>query len=107
MEGRVSTRPAKKKQLLTMAQEWALVQFILESADHGFPLGHCQIEQYADAVCQVSLGTDCVPVGAKWVFAFLDRHHNALRTFWSKSLDSQRARSLNPEICRRHGRLTG
>jgi hypothetical protein len=87
----------EKKQKLTPAQEWLLVQFILESADRGFPLGHRQIEQYADAVRQAMLGADCEKVGVKWVFSFLDRHHDALRTFWSKSLDTQRARSLNPE----------
>jgi hypothetical protein len=40
---------------------------------------------------------DCELVGVKWVFGFLDRHHDALRTFWSKSLDTQHARSLNPK----------
>jgi hypothetical protein len=43
------------------------------------------------------LSTDCEPVGKKWVFAFLDCHHVEFQTFWSKSLDTQRARSLNPE----------
>jgi hypothetical protein len=68
-----------------------------ESADRGFPLKHHQIEQYANAVRQATLGTDCEPVGKKWVFSFLDRHHSELQTFWSKALDTQRARSLNPE----------
>jgi hypothetical protein len=87
----------QKKQKLTPVQEWSLVQFLLKSADRGFPLGHCQIEQYADAVCQAMLGVGCEPVDVKWVFVFLDRHHDALHTFWSKSLDTQCALSLNPE----------
>jgi hypothetical protein len=65
--------------------------------EHGFPLKHCQIAEAANAVLQAEFGTDCEPVGDKWVFKFLDRHHGVLSTFWSKSLDSQRARSLNPE----------
>jgi hypothetical protein len=98
INGGKSIREANQRwQKLTPVQEWSLVQFMLESADRGFPLGHRQIEQFADAVRQAILGPDCDPVGAKWVFAFLDRHHDALRTFWSKPLDTQRARSLNPE----------
>ncbi|KAF7372306.1 hypothetical protein MVEN_00090800 [Mycena venus] len=87
----------QEKQKLTVVQEWSLVQFILEAAERGFPLSHAQIVQYADAVRQATLGADCERVGVKWVFAFLDRHHHELRPFWSKALDTQRARSLNPE----------
>jgi hypothetical protein len=68
-----------------------------ESADRGFPLLHHQIEHHANTILQVTHSADFEPVGAKWVFAFLDQHHTVLQTFWSKSLDTQRARSLNPE----------
>ncbi len=30
------------------------------------------------------------------VFRFLDRHHDILQTHWSKPLDTQHAKSLNP-----------
>jgi hypothetical protein len=78
-------------------KEWSLVQFLLELAECGFPLKHSQIAEVANTVLQAEFGTDCKPVGDKWVFKLLDWHHDALSTFWSKSLDSQRARSLNPE----------
>jgi hypothetical protein len=87
----------QKKQKVSPVKEWSLVQFLLESAERGFPLKHSQIAEAANAVLQAEFGTDCEPVGDKWVFKFLDQHHDALSTFWSKSLDSQRARSLNPE----------
>ncbi|KAJ7826695.1 hypothetical protein B0H14DRAFT_3467526 [Mycena olivaceomarginata] len=46
VQGGQSIRDAnQKKQKLTPIQEWSLVQFLLESADRGFPLGHHQIEQ--------------------------------------------------------------
>jgi len=93
----------QEKQKLTVVQEWTLVQFILEAAERGFPLSHTQIIQHADAVRQATLGADCEGVGVKWVFAFLDRHHQELRPFWSKALDTQRARSLNPEADRVYG----
>jgi hypothetical protein len=85
----------QKKQKLTPVQEWSLIQFLSR-----FPLGHCQIKQYADAVRQAMLGVGCEPVSVKWVFGFLDRHHDALHTIWSKSLDTQCAWSLNPEAVR-------
>ncbi|KAF7352031.1 hypothetical protein MVEN_01165400 [Mycena venus] len=95
--GRGIREANQEKQKVSPVQEWSLVQFILESADRGFPLNHAQIRQAANAVRESTLGTGCELVSDKWVFAFLDRHHDALRTFWSKALDTQRARSLNPE----------
>jgi hypothetical protein len=95
--GRSITEANQEKQKVTLVQEWSLVQFMRESADRGFPLLHRQIEHHANAILQVTHGADFEPVGVKWVFGFLDRHHAVLQTFWSKSLDTQRARSLNPE----------
>ncbi|CAK5270732.1 unnamed protein product [Mycena citricolor] len=83
------------QQKLSPAQEWALVGFIRESADMGFPLTHKQIIEYTNAVRQAMHGTECEAVGKKWVFAFLDQHSESLQTHWSKPLDSQRAKSLN------------
>ena len=85
------------KQKLSQIEEGVLVNFILESANHGFPLKHREIRQYANAVQQSRLGPDCEPIGDSWIFGFLDRHHEKLATHWSKPLDMQRARSLNPE----------
>lgn len=85
------------KQKLSQIEENVLVNFILESANRGFPLKHCEIRQYANAVRQSRLGADCEPVSNFWIFWFLDRHYERLATHWSKPLDMQRARSLNPE----------
>ena len=84
------------KQKLTMPEEKALVKFILESAEIGFPLNHRQIEKHANVILQSKQGPEYKPVGKQWVFNFLHRHYNALGTHWSKSLDTQRAQSLNP-----------
>ncbi|KDR65050.1 hypothetical protein GALMADRAFT_43951, partial [Galerina marginata CBS 339.88] len=67
-----------------------LVNLILESADHGFPLLHREIRQFADAIRQSRLGTGCEVLSEFWVFRFLDRHHERLATHWSKPLDMQR-----------------
>ena len=84
------------KQKLTVMEENVLVTFILESASIGFPLSHRQIEHYANAVLESKNGASYEPVGKRWVFNFMDRHHEKLQTHWSKPLDTQHAKSLNP-----------
>ncbi|PPQ90672.1 hypothetical protein CVT25_004665, partial [Psilocybe cyanescens] len=85
-----------KKQKLTVTEETVLVTFILESANIGFPLSHQQIKQYANAVLESKNGAGYKPVGKRWVFNFMDRHYKKLQTHWSKPLDTQCAKSLNP-----------
>jgi hypothetical protein len=85
------------KQKLSAAEERVLVDFIKESADRGFPMTHSTINTYANAVLQTRVGPDFEPVGPNWIFRFLDRHRDELQTHWSKPLDTQRARALNPE----------
>ena len=88
------------KQKLTPEEEHVLVQFILESADRGFPLNHSTIRSYADAIIKSRMGEDAEGCGQYWIPAFLDRHRNSLQSHWSKPLDTQRAKSLNPEAVR-------
>lgn len=85
------------KQKLTPTEEGVLVDLLLESANRGFPFQHCKIRQFANAIQKSRLGSDCKPLSYFWVFRFLQRHHEQLGTHWSKPLDMQRARSLNPE----------
>jgi hypothetical protein len=47
------------KQKLSQTEENVVVNFILESADRGFPLKHREIRQYANAIRQSRLGADC------------------------------------------------
>ena len=84
------------KQKLTPAEEDVLVKFMLESANHGFPLGHCEIKQNANAILLSKQGPNYEGVGKRWVFNFLTRHYNVLQPHWSRPLDTQRAKSLNP-----------
>ena len=84
------------KQKLPPTEELVLVTFILESADIRFPLSHRQIERHANAVLESKQGTNCEKVGKQWVFNFLTWHYEALQPHWSKPLDTQHAKSLNP-----------
>ena len=85
------------QQKLTASEEEVLVHFLEESADQGFPQSIEQITTLATTVCHARLGPDCPEIGGSWAGHFLNRHCAALQTHWSKSLDTQRARSMNPE----------
>ena len=81
------------KQNLTPAEEKVLVNFILESVDRGFPMTHQNVAKYANDVLK-SQGERSV--GDSWVGRFLQWHNEVLQTHWSKPLDTQRARAVNP-----------
>jgi hypothetical protein len=85
-----------EKQKLTPTKENILVEFILESAHHGFPMENSEMKMTADAILMSKFGPDCELVGESWVYNFKDRHSKKLQTFWSSPVDSQRAASLNP-----------
>jgi len=51
------------KQKLSLAEECVLVNFILNSADCGFPMTHCSIESYANAILQV----DWIKLPTCWI----------------------------------------
>ncbi|KAF5378013.1 hypothetical protein D9757_009862 [Collybiopsis confluens] len=83
------------KQKLSPAQENALADWILRSAERGQPPTHAQIKTYANAILQKDKGPDYSEVGPTWIYHFLKRHHE-ISMHWSKALDMQRAQSLNP-----------
>lgn len=87
-----------EKQKLTTIEENTLVDLILESAACGFPLDKPEVENLANAVLQTRLPSDSpdATVGVSWYTRFCARHHDRLQTCWSSPLDTQRAKSLNP-----------
>jgi len=86
----------KKKQKLLKPEEDILADFILNSANRGFPFTHRAVESYANSILAKRIGHNYTPVGKKWIYSFLDRNRNKLQTHWSKPLDMQRAQALNP-----------
>ena len=87
----------KDQQKLKPSEEQTLVNFLIESAERGFPQTLHQIENFANLIRQSRLGPECEKVGENWVGRFLDRHREILQTHWSKPLDTQRARAMNPQ----------
>ena len=78
-------------------EEEVLKNFILESAERGFPMTLKQIKDYANLILHNRQGPEYDLVGEKWAGKFVDRHHQTLQTHWSKPLDTQRAQGMNPE----------
>jgi hypothetical protein len=68
------------KQKLSLAEERVLVNFILNSADHRFPMTHSSIELYANAILQEQIGSNYQPVASRWIFVFLDWNQHNLQT---------------------------
>jgi hypothetical protein len=90
---------SKKK--LSDEEERVLVDLVLESADRGLPLTRSALRATANAIIKGCDGESYTPVGIGWVSRFLDRHHDEIQVHWSKPLDTQRARALNPEVVRK------
>lgn len=83
------------QQWLSRAKEQVLVDFIIESADHGFPMNQDQIAQHANTIVQKE-GEP--PLGEHWINGFHDHHKDVLQTIWSKPLDMQCACALNIDV---------
>ncbi|TFK58590.1 hypothetical protein BDN72DRAFT_744046, partial [Pluteus cervinus] len=65
------------KRKLTLAEERALVDFILGSADRGFALTHAQIVVHANAII-LGRAKPGESVGPSWIGRFLERYSDEL-----------------------------
>jgi hypothetical protein len=79
------------------SEEDVLKNFVLESAECGFPMTLRQVSDYVNLILQNCLGPEYKPVGEGWVGRFVDRHCEALQTHWSKPLDTQHAQGMTPK----------
>lgn len=86
-----------KQQLLTPAEENKIVELAVISSDWGDPLTTMDITKYANALLAKRPGETSVKVGKNWASRFLVRHHKRLQMYWSKPLDTQRAKGLTRE----------
>lgn len=58
---------------------------------------HRKIQQYSKHILESQLGPDCQPLSTFWIYRFIDQHQDWLAPHWSKSLDMQHAKYLNPD----------
>ncbi|KAF5391019.1 hypothetical protein D9757_003918 [Collybiopsis confluens] len=84
------------KQKLTAAEEKALADWVIERCSQALPPNRIQIRLHAEHIRQQH-HPDKDSIGDAWVTRFLARHPT-LSTGWSRSLDTQRAQCLSPNV---------
>ncbi len=88
----------EQKRWLQADEEEIIVDFAIDCALRGFPLNHHRLKEHVDAVCRAR-GVIDFPgdgVGHEWTYRFVERHSERLKPYWSRSLDTSRARAVNP-----------
>ena len=87
------------KQKLTIAEEQTIVKVVETVSGWSTPFTHKDIANYANKIIEARMHPreTFQPVGQNWAARFIERHHDKLSTYWSKSLDTQRARCLSPD----------
>lgn len=99
-KGRQSMRDFNAgKRWLEPGEEEAVVTFAIDTARRGFPLTHKRLKDHVDTILRGHLGKDFPDggVGEQWTRRFVERHHEKLQPYWTRSLDHSRARAVNPE----------
>ena len=76
-----------------------LLHYVLESADHGFPLAHRNICQLANVLITSQDAGETQGIGINWVDKYIERYWDQLQPHWSKPLDTAWACALNPTVC--------
>lgn len=84
------------KQRLTLAEEEALLQRVLDLDSRGYPLKLESLQVLASAITQ---DRSADPVGVKWLYNFIQRTPE-LRTRITRSLNYRRALSEDPKLIR-------
>ena len=86
------------KSWLADAESEVIVNELIRSAQQGFPGTKRYLRGQVNAVIQEKLGDPSFHVGENWVDRWLEKWGKWLSMFWSTSLDTVRARALNPNV---------
>jgi hypothetical protein len=80
--GQGITEMKVKKQRLTPNEEHIVLDHILMSADHGFPMKPRAVALSANEILK-SRGAETIDLESNWVHRFLNRHRDELQMHWS------------------------
>src|SRR5260370_6084794 len=83
---------------VTDAESKVIVDELICLAEQGFLDSKRHLCGRVNAIIQEKLGDPSFNVGEKWVDRWLQRWGKWLSTYWSTSLDTVRARALNPHV---------
>ena len=96
--GKTSSEAQADWAWLTAAETDVVISFIIEMADHSFPLSHHWLKEHVDMLCHSRLG-DAFPekgVGINWTYKFAMKHHDHLKLSDSCPLEEKRGHAVNP-----------
>ncbi|KAF5336216.1 hypothetical protein D9758_017784 [Tetrapyrgos nigripes] len=85
------------KQKLTEAEERIIADHIVKLGNRTQGPTKLQIEEFANHILFNKYGEKYEKVGKRWLYDFYARHPE-IDTYWSKSLDTQRAGALNKHV---------
>ena len=96
--GTTRTESNKKKSWLMESEQDIIVEYAIDIAHRGFPLSPKRLREHAEMILRARLGKKFPEKGLSknWATQFITKHHKKLGTYWSSSLDSSRARAVNP-----------
>jgi hypothetical protein len=83
---------------LKAEEETVLVKQLLFMGSRGFPHSQKTVREEATKILRARCEREhkkYVPLGKRWPTAFMFRHSDQLQMYWSSSLPSKRAKSLN------------
>ena len=80
----------------TPEEERVLIKYLIEIAEHGFPDTKRYLRERVNTLLRAKNGDPTFSVGVNWVDRWLGRHKDHLQKYWNTSLDSVRAKALNP-----------
>jgi len=71
---------------LTPEEEAVLVQYLIETAKHGFPDTPRRAAMCANCILRERTSDPTACVGQNWINRFLNRHKTQLSRYWSTTL---------------------
>ena len=87
-----------EKSWLADEESMVLVDFLIKAAGQGFPDTKRHLRSRVNEVIREKLGDPSFSVGEKWVDRWLEKWGSHLSKYWSTSLDTVRAKALNPGV---------
>lgn len=82
---------------LSSAESEALIDWIIQLSNQGFPPTLQRIEDMANLILSKNAKTPSATVGHNWVDRWLQKHDKYVSKYWSTSLETVRAKSLTPQ----------
>lgn len=83
---------------LTKEEQYIVVDYVIQMAQHRFPLSLKQLQEHAEHILCTRLGSRFPSngLGINWPSWFIEKHNEWLGMYWSRALDTLRGCTVNP-----------